>query len=212
MKWNLRMGAAHRDICKPSEPQRLLATEGLTISAAKAYHLGSGKVQKIDLSDPDTICAALRCGVDEILIPSTAHRIDDQRDQTPPASPAETPLSPRRCVTDQDTPVRVRLLGDLQAVFEGVNALHTVTAPERLHQLHGRPWMHEHGELTTRSLASHLRPYGVVPTQVYLGGVNRSRYRRQHLQRAWGRHLPRPPDADATSPVGSAFRRAATPA
>jgi DNA-binding Xre family transcriptional regulator len=138
MKWNLRLAAAHRDIWKPSELQRLLATEGLTISAAKAYHLWSGRLQKIDLCDLDTICAALRCGVDEILIPSTVNRIDDQRVQAAPASSAETPTPPTRCVIDQDMPVGVRLLRDLHAVFEGVNALHSVTVLERLHQLHGR--------------------------------------------------------------------------
>ncbi|GAB3971373.1 hypothetical protein GCM10029978_046440 [Actinoallomurus acanthiterrae] len=188
MKWNLRLAAAHRDIWKPSELQRLLATEGLTISTAKAYHLWSGRVQKIDLSDLDAICAALRCGVEEILIPSTVNRIDDQRDQTTPASPAETPTPHTRYATDLDTPVGVRLLRDLHAVFAGVNALHSVTVLERLHQFHGRPWMHAYGrELTTRSLAHHLRPYGVVPVRFTLGGVQRKGYRREDIQRAWDR-------------------------
>jgi hypothetical protein len=80
---------------------------------------------------------------------------------------------------NQDTPVGVRLLRDLQAVFDGVNALHSVTVLERLRQLHGTPWVHEHGrELTTRSLALHLRPYGVTSVQVNLGGVNRRGERR----------------------------------
>ncbi|MEV0401075.1 DUF3631 domain-containing protein [Actinoallomurus sp. NPDC050550] len=188
MKWNLRLAAANRDIWKPSELQRLLATEGLTISVAKAHHLWSGRVQKIDLSDLDTICAALRCGVEEILIPSTVKRVDDQREKTAPASSVETTTLPMSCTNDQDTPVGIRLLRDLHAVFEGVNALHSVTVLERLHQLHGRPWMHEYGrELTTRSLAYQLKRYGVVSVQVNLGGVNRRGYQREHLQQVWDR-------------------------
>ncbi|MCO5999760.1 helix-turn-helix domain-containing protein, partial [Actinoallomurus rhizosphaericola] len=113
MKWNLRLAAAKRGVWKPSELQRLLATEGLAISVAKAHYLWSGRVQKINISDLDTICTALGCGVEEILIPSMMERIDDQRDQTAPTASVETTTPVTNHTSDQNTPVDIRLLRDL---------------------------------------------------------------------------------------------------
>ncbi|MBY0389073.1 MAG: helix-turn-helix transcriptional regulator [Mycobacterium pseudokansasii] len=69
MKWNLRLTAANSGIWKAGEMQRLLAERGLVISAGKMSGLWSGTPNTIKLSDLDTICAVLGCGVDELLIP-----------------------------------------------------------------------------------------------------------------------------------------------
>ncbi len=69
MKWNLRLTAANHGIWKASEMQRLLAERGLIISAGKMSGLWSGNPNAIKLSDLDTLCAVLGCGVEELLIP-----------------------------------------------------------------------------------------------------------------------------------------------
>src|SRR6266498_5587690 len=69
MKWNLRLAAAHRDIWKASELQRLLAERGLVISAGKMSGLWSGQPVSLKLADLDVICAVLGCEVGELLIP-----------------------------------------------------------------------------------------------------------------------------------------------
>jgi DNA-binding Xre family transcriptional regulator len=69
MRWNLRLAAANRGIWKASELQRMLADHGLGISAGKMSGLWSGSPASIKLSDLDVICAALGCGVEELLLP-----------------------------------------------------------------------------------------------------------------------------------------------
>ncbi len=69
MKWNLRLAAAHRDIWKASELQRLLAERGLVISAGKMSGLWSGQPVSLKLDDLDVICAVLGCQIGELLVP-----------------------------------------------------------------------------------------------------------------------------------------------
>lgn len=69
MKWNLRLAAAHRDIWKASELQRLLAERGLVISAGKMSGLWSGHPVSLKLADLDVICAVLGCQIGEVLVP-----------------------------------------------------------------------------------------------------------------------------------------------
>jgi DNA-binding Xre family transcriptional regulator len=69
MKWNLRLAAAHRDIWKASQLQRLLAERGLVISAGKMSGLWSGQPVSLKLDDLDVICAVLGCEIGELLIP-----------------------------------------------------------------------------------------------------------------------------------------------
>jgi DNA-binding Xre family transcriptional regulator len=88
MKWNLRFAAAHRDIWKASELQRLLAERGLVISAGKMSGLWSGQPVSLKLDDLDVICAVLGCQIGELLVP--------EPDKVPaPASPTGS-ASPRR--------------------------------------------------------------------------------------------------------------------
>jgi DNA-binding Xre family transcriptional regulator len=69
MRWNLRLAAAHRDIWKASELQRLLAERGLVISAGKLSGLWSGQPVSLKLDDLDVICAVLGCEIGELLVP-----------------------------------------------------------------------------------------------------------------------------------------------
>ena len=49
MRWNLRLAAAHRDIWKASQLQKMLADAGLVISAGKMSNLWSGQPVTIRL-------------------------------------------------------------------------------------------------------------------------------------------------------------------
>jgi DNA-binding Xre family transcriptional regulator len=100
MRWNLRLAAAQRGIWKASELQRLLAEHGLVISAGKMSGLWSGQPASIKLEDLDVICAALGCGVQELLLaepdkltrPAPSQDQDaDRAAQASHASPAVTP-------------------------------------------------------------------------------------------------------------------------
>jgi DNA-binding Xre family transcriptional regulator len=97
MKWNLRLAAANRGIWKASELQRMLADRGLTISAGKMSGLWSGNPNVIKLHDLDVICAALGCGVDELLIPEPDTVTAPQpADGEQPAAVGEArPVTPR---------------------------------------------------------------------------------------------------------------------
>jgi DNA-binding Xre family transcriptional regulator len=99
MRWNLRLAAAQRGIWKASELQRLLAQHGLVISAGKMSGLWSGQPASIKLEDLDVICAALGCGVEELLLaepdkltrPAPSQEDAGRAAQASPASPAVTP-------------------------------------------------------------------------------------------------------------------------
>lgn len=69
MRWNLRLVAAHRELWKASDVQRLLAEHGLVISAGKMSALWSGQPVTVRLADLDVICVALGCQVGDLLVP-----------------------------------------------------------------------------------------------------------------------------------------------
>lgn len=71
MKWNLRLAAANRGIWTATELRRLLARHDLDVSAGKMSKWWSGQPASIKLDDLDRLCAALGCGVDELLAPDT---------------------------------------------------------------------------------------------------------------------------------------------
>jgi DNA-binding Xre family transcriptional regulator len=96
MKWHLRLAAAHRDIWKASELQRMLAERGLVISAGKMSGLWSGQPVSLKLDDLDVICAVLGCEIGELLVPEPDKVPDPGQHQTPRAaegtsSPAVVP-------------------------------------------------------------------------------------------------------------------------
>jgi DNA-binding Xre family transcriptional regulator len=98
MKWNLRLAAAHRDIWKASQLQRLLAERGLVISAGKMSGLWSGQPVSLKLDDLDVICAVLGCEIGELLIPEP-DRVPQPGQPERPHAAAATPspaVVPRR--------------------------------------------------------------------------------------------------------------------
>ena len=69
VRWNLRLAAANRGVWKAGEMQHLLADHGLVVSAGKMSGMWSGRPASVKLDDLDAICAALGCGVADLLIP-----------------------------------------------------------------------------------------------------------------------------------------------
>lgn len=82
MKWDLRMAAARREIWKASDMRRLLAEHGLEISVGKMSSLWSGQPTSIRLDDLEIICAALGCGVEELLLREPGKARPDASDAT----------------------------------------------------------------------------------------------------------------------------------
>jgi len=68
VRWNLRMKAAERGIWKSTQMRRLLAENGLEISAGKMSALWIGDPVTIRLDDLDVICSVLECTPADLLI------------------------------------------------------------------------------------------------------------------------------------------------
>jgi putative transcriptional regulator len=68
VRWNLRMKAAERGIWKSTQMRRLLAENGLEISAGKMSALWIGDPVTIRLDDLDVICSVLGCTPADLLI------------------------------------------------------------------------------------------------------------------------------------------------
>src|SRR5262249_43226696 len=67
--WNLRLVAAEKGIWKSAEMRRLLAAQGLEISAGKMSGLWtSTSLTTIRLEDLDAICSVLNCEPSDLLI------------------------------------------------------------------------------------------------------------------------------------------------
>src|SRR5262249_14000932 len=106
-----------------------------------------------------------------------------------------------RAASEREPSLGVRLLADLKVIFGEDYSLHTATILERLHGLPEAPWNDLKGkQLNDRGLSRRLAEYGVRSGQIKLGGVNKHGYRREDLEDAWRRYVPRPsPAGDATS-------------
>jgi putative transcriptional regulator len=81
VRWNLRMKAAERGIWKSTELRRLLAEQGLEISAGKMSALWTGTPTTIRLEDLDVFCAVLDCTPAELLI-CEPDKVADRRPST----------------------------------------------------------------------------------------------------------------------------------
>ena len=68
MRWNLRMKAAERGIWKSTELRRLLAAQGLEISAGKMSGWWTGTPNSVRLEELDVLCAVLDCDPSALLI------------------------------------------------------------------------------------------------------------------------------------------------
>ena len=89
MQWNLRLAAAQRGIWRASDLRRVLAEQGLEISAGKMSHLWSGRPISIRLDDLDVICKVLDCEPGELLIGTKETAIKPtEMSPRPPTTPA----------------------------------------------------------------------------------------------------------------------------
>ncbi|HVS15500.1 MAG TPA: DUF3631 domain-containing protein [Thermoanaerobaculia bacterium] len=95
---------------------------------------------------------------------------------------------------DQDADgIGETLLGDLRVIFGAEDRMKTETILERLHALEERPWP-EWGRarkpISSVQLARLLRPFGVRPRNVRIGGEVPKGYLRSDLEEAWSRYAP----------------------
>lgn len=108
---------------------------------------------------------------------------------------------------DRRVSLGIRLLSDLQIMFDDNDAMHTETILERLHNGDGldddAPWGDLRGKpLSVRGLASMLKPYGVHSMKVKVHGKALQGYRREHLYDAWQRYLsPVPAEVEPMEPA-----------
>ena len=87
----------------------------------------------------------------------------------------------------------VRLLADLQTIFEGQQEMPSKTILGRLLELPESPWGDLHGKpLDERGLARRLRAYGVKPKTIRTNSGTPRGYSRADLEDQWLRYLPSP--------------------
>jgi hypothetical protein len=96
-------------------------------------------------------------------------------------------------INDEKASVGVQLLEDLGIVFGVRDKLTTEQILQELSDLAEAQWRHFHNDgeaLNARDLSKHLRPYGVRPTDVWVGGRCAKGYVADALRDAWERYLP----------------------
>ena len=94
---------------------------------------------------------------------------------------------------DAEASLGVRLLADLQTIFEGQQEMPSKTMLARLLELPKSPWGDLHGKpLDERGLAKRLRAYGVKPKTIRTNSGTPRGYSRADLEDQWLRYLPSP--------------------
>lgn len=95
----------------------------------------------------------------------------------------------------------VRLLADLQTIFDGQQEMSSKAILGRLSELPKSPWGDLHGKpLDERGLAKRLRAYGVKSKTIRTNSGTPRGYSRADLEDQWRRYLPPPsPAKSATS-------------
>lgn len=96
------------------------------------------------------------------------------------------------CTGVSEPAENIHLLGDLRTVFNNTVALHTNEILRRLARLDHGDWEH----LTDKRLARILKPFGIFPTQIKIGGNNLRGYERVALSDAWERYAVAVPKAN----------------
>jgi hypothetical protein len=94
---------------------------------------------------------------------------------------------------DEKASLGVQLLSDLRIVFGVKDKLTTEQILQGLSDLAEAEWryFHNNGEaLNARDLSKCLRPYGVRPVDVWIGGRSAKGYIADDLRDAWERYLP----------------------
>jgi hypothetical protein len=99
-------------------------------------------------------------------------------------------------------PLAIELLADVREVFAARRAavLRTADLLAELRDLKGRPWAGETGcGITAMQLAALLRPFGIAPKSVRIGGETPKGYRLAAFAEAFGRNLGR---SRGQAPIG----------
>jgi len=96
MRWNLRLKAAEAGIWRSTDMRRLLAAQGLEISAGKMSMLWSRTPTTIRLDDLEVICRVLGCTPSDVMVmeQATAQRSDHDASRVATGTddaPIETP-------------------------------------------------------------------------------------------------------------------------
>jgi putative DNA primase/helicase len=120
---------------------------------------------------------------------------------------------PQRCAeaaaalegTRDDEAIGTMLLGDIRGVFEAEKAdkLASATLCEKLAAIEGRPWQEWHNgkPLSPNRLARLLKPFGVIPENIRVGGQVPKGYQLAHFADAFERYFAPPtPQETATTP------------
>ncbi|MFF7205359.1 helix-turn-helix domain-containing protein [Streptomyces sp. NPDC008141] len=99
VRWELRLRAAERGVFKAVEMRRLLAAEGLRVSAGKMSALWSGTPVSVRLDDVEVLCRVLGCDAAGLLVldpppDGSAARPAGASGDTSPIVPAPAPPSP----------------------------------------------------------------------------------------------------------------------
>ena len=109
-----------------------------------------------------------------------------------------------RAQAADETSIRVTLLGDLQGLFEGHDALPSETICNRLAELDERPWgeIRRGQPINPRRLASLLKPFSITPGSIRQPGSASTPkgYRGAQFAEAWASYLPGAPAATTPQP------------
>ncbi len=108
---------------------------------------------------------------------------------------------------EQDASVRVQLLMDIKAIFDGDerDQLPSAFICERLAEMEDRPWPEwRHGKpITVRQLARQLGGFSITPGTIRTDAGTPKGYKKEAFKDAWSRYLPfssaTPPQVNATA-------------
>ncbi len=108
---------------------------------------------------------------------------------------------------EQDASVRVQLLMDMKAIFDGDerDQIPSAFICERLAEKEDRPWPEwRHGKpITVRQLARQLGGFGITPGTIRTETGTPKGYKKEAFKDAWSRYLPvssaTPPQVNATA-------------
>jgi Protein of unknown function (DUF3631) len=100
---------------------------------------------------------------------------------------------------DREASLGIRLLADLQLIFDGVDKLSSKMILHRLIEIEESPWGDIRGKpLDERGLAHRLRQYSIRSANIQIGDSRPKGYRRSDFIDAWTRYLPTPAAKSAT--------------
>lgn len=111
----------------------------------------------------------------------------------------------------EDDSLGVRLLVDIRHVFDkrGGDRIASADLAAALSAIEGSPWGPRYGQpFDARRLAHHLKPFGITPKVIRIGGKTPSGYKRKWFTDAWERYCPVSPTRDlnkVNNPITTRF-------